>query len=89
MAGFANVPKGGKTPSLGMGIAHTGGKVNKLSGDSSEASTGVPYGQVPGIGNGSKKNSMNQLPSTSRVVKPAPSNLMTGMSSNRGKGGNK
>lgn len=50
---------------------------------------GIPHGQSPSFGKGNKEVSMNQLPSTARVIKPASSNLMTGMSQNRGAGGNK
>lgn len=72
----------------GMGIANGGGKVNNID-EGGENSMGVPHGQTPGIGSGSKANSMNQLPSNSRVLKSASSNLMTGMSQSRGAGGNK
>lgn len=37
----------------------------------------------------SKAASMNELTSNARVVKPASSNLMSGSSQNRGKGGGK
>lgn len=71
---------------LGKGMSTGGGKVNDLD-ENGTNSMGIPHRQTPGIGNGDKKNSLNQLPSTARVVKPASSNLMTGMSSSRGAGG--
>jgi hypothetical protein len=70
------VPKGKDTEGRGVD-GGDGGKVN------TNAMSG-------GFGSGlSKQDSMNALPSTARVVKPASSNLMTGMSQNRGPGGAK
>lgn len=63
-----------------------GGKVNYLAPGSTN---GVPYGQTPGFGKGTPEISQNQLPSTARVIKSAPSTLMTGMSDHRGSGGAK
>lgn len=60
----------------GKGVSSSAGKVN------TNAFAG-------GFHTSDKKDSFNQLPSTARVVKPASSNLMTGMSQSRGKGGNK
>lgn len=57
--------------------------------DSKTNEKGIPYAQTPGFGKGNKEVSLNQLPSNARVVKPATSNLMTGMSSSRGSGGAK
>lgn len=84
----AGIPKATGNPALGKGVSNHGGMVNDLDEGGSN-SIGVPHGQTPGIGNGDKANSMNALPSAARVVKSAPSNLMTGMSQNRGSGGNK
>jgi len=74
--------------SLGSGFSNHSGKVNDLN-ESGSNELGVPYGQAPGLGRGNKEVSMNALPSNARVVKPAASNLMTGMSQNRGPGGAK
>jgi hypothetical protein len=76
------VPKG-KSP---KGLV-SGGKISPEKGGSN--SMGIPDGQAPGFGRGNKEVSLNQLPSTARVLKAAKSNLMTGMSQNRGPGGNK
>lgn len=82
------VPKGNTNKGLGAGFSNHGGVVNDLNeGGTNEI--GVPYGQAPGLGRGNKEVSMNALPSNARVVKPAASNLMTGMSQNRGPGGAK
>jgi hypothetical protein len=70
----AGVPAGKR--SEGKGVRSSGGKVN------GEAFSG-------GVESFDKEESMNQLPSTARVVKAAKSNLMTGMSQTRGPGGNK
>lgn len=78
------VPKGKETEGKGIGA---GSKVNVFT--NRDNSMGIPAGQSPGFGDGNKEVSRNQLPSTARVVKPATSNLMTGMSQNRGSGGNK
>ena len=80
----AGVPKGKE--SVGKGIS-AGSKVSFLASGTNEL--GVPDGQTPGLGKGNKEVSMNQLPSNARVVKPATSNLMTGMSQSRGAGGAK
>lgn len=71
-----------------MALATSNGKVN-IFADSKTNEMGIPYAQTPGFGKGNKEVSRNQLPSTARVVKPAPSNLMTGMSQSRGAGGTK
>lgn len=71
-----------------QGIGETAGKVNVFA-DSKANEMGIPYAQTPGLGKGNKEVSLNQLPSTARVVKPATSNLMTGMSASRGSGGTK
>lgn len=77
----AGVPAGKKAKGV------DGGKVSFLA--DGVGHDGVPDGQTPGYGKGNKEVSMNQLPSNARVVKPASSNLMTGMSQSRGAGGNK
>lgn len=69
------------------GIDNVGGRVNVLKNTLNEI--GISAGQAPGIGGGQKTNSLNQLPSTARVVKSASSTLMEGMSSSRGSGGAK
>lgn len=79
------VPKGKETEGKGVGA---GSKVN-VSAKGVNSALGVPHGQTPGLGVGNKEVSMNQLPSNARVVKSAKSNLMTGMSQNRGPGGTK
>lgn len=79
------VPKGKETEGKGVSA---GSKVNVFSQNGTN-SMGIPHGQSPSLGKGNKEVSMNQLPSTARVLKPAKSNLMTGMSQNRGAGGNK
>lgn len=59
------------------------------------ANTGVPAGKAPKKPAVSKQGtpgasaSDNELTSNARVVKPASSNLMKGMSQNRGAGGAK
>lgn len=78
------VPSGKKVSMVDAG----GGMVNKFP-DQTTNEMKIPYGQTPGFQKGNKEVSMNQMPSTARVVKPATSNLMTGMSQNRGTGGNK
>ena len=82
----AGVPAGKRSEGKGAGVG--GGKVNKFSAEATNE-LGVPAGQTPGFGEGSSEISMNQLPSTARVVKSAKSNLMTGSSQNRGSGGNR
>lgn len=82
----AGVPAGKK--SEGRGVSASGGKVNKTDSESGN-SMGIPARQTPGLGKGNKELSGNQLPSTARVVKPASSHLMAGMSQSRGSGGNK
>lgn len=65
-------------------------KGNKISPESGGTnSMGIPDGQAPGFGKGNKEVSMNALPANAKVIKSAPSNLMTGMSQNRGPGGAK
>ena len=61
--------------------------VNELP--SGTNSMGIPHGQSPGFGKGNKEVSGNALTSNARVLKPASSNLMAGMSQNRGSGGAK
>lgn len=78
------VPQG-KSP---KGIV-SGSKVTTGEDGGKKNSMGIPDGQTPGFGDGAKQNSLNQLPSTARVVKAAKSNLMTGSSQNRGAGGAK
>jgi len=83
----AGVPKGKSTEGMGVDGGDNG-KVNYYN-LSKTNSIGIPAGQAPGIDSGSKNLSMNQLPGNARVLKAATSNLMTGMSQNRGSGGNK
>ena len=83
----AGVPKGKSTEGKGVD-GGDGGKVNMYD-MSRTNSIGIPIGQAPGIDSGDKKLSMNQLPSIAKVIMSAPSKLMTGMSQNRGSGGNK
>jgi hypothetical protein len=73
----AGVPAGKKDKQA----PSSGGKVEFLT---SGETNGVPDGQTPGFGRGNKEVSMNQLPSNARVVKPASSNLLEGMSQSRG-----
>lgn len=80
----AGVPKGQETEGKGVGV---GSKVNVFKNVDNEI--GIPAGQSPGFAKGNKEISLNQLPSNARVLKPATSDLMTGMSQNRGPGGNK
>lgn len=84
----AGVPKGNMSVGLGKGISNHGGMVNDID-DGKTNAIGIPYGQAPGIGNGDGASSMNDLPSIAKVYKPATSNLMSGMSQNRGSGGNR
>jgi hypothetical protein len=79
----AGVPAGKKDKQA----PSSGGKVEFLT--SGENENGVPDGQTPGFGRGNKEVSLNQLTSNARVVKPATSNLMQGMSQSRGAGGAK
>lgn len=74
---------------LGSGISNHDGMVNDITNENGTNDMGIPHSQSPGIGNGAKQNSMNALPSNARVIKSAPSTLMTGSSQNRGSGGNK
>ncbi len=71
----AGVPKGKSNEGKGVD-GGDGGKVN----------TNAIKGGLKSL---PKQDSMNQLPSTAKVYKPAKSNLMTGMSQNRGPGGAK
>lgn len=64
-----------------------GNKISPETGGSN--SMGIPDGQAPGFGKGNKEVSMNQLPANAKVIASAKSNLMTGMSQNRGPGGAK
>lgn len=80
------VPKGKSNEGMGVD-GGDGGKVNTYSKSVNEL--GVPNGQTPGIGKGNRELSMNGLASNARVLKPAASNLMTGMSQSRGPGGAK
>lgn len=73
------------TLSLTSGIDNKDGKVNVLVDKPNPM--GIPAGQAPGIGDGRRENSMNELPSIAEVVYSAKSDLMTGMSMNRGPGG--
>lgn len=82
------VPKGNTTKGLGAGFSNHGGMVNDLD-ESKVNALGVPYGQTPGLGGGNREVSMNELPSNAKVIASAKSNLMTGMSQNRGPGGAK
>ena len=68
------------------GIDNKNGMVNVLDSPLTNGN-GIPTRQSQGIGDGRKENSMNQLPSNAEVIYPAKSNLMTGMSMNRGPGG--
>lgn len=66
-----------------------GKKEYGLSKETGTNANGVPSRQTPGFEKGTPEVSMNQLPSTARVVKSAKSNLMDGSSQHRGSGGNK
>lgn len=83
----AGIPKGKSNEGKGVDGGDSG-KVNMYN-LAKKNSIGIPAGQAPGIDDGDKANSMNQLPSNAQVIKAAPSKLMTGMSQNRGSGGNK
>lgn len=83
----AGVPKGKSNEGMGVD-GGDGGKVNQYA-FSKKNVNGIPSGQTPGIDTGDGRLSMNALPSNARVVKPAKSNLMTGMSQSRGPGGAK
>ena len=82
----AGVPKGKLTQGKGVGVSAK--MVNNIN-ENDKNEMGIPASQSPGINKGNKELSMNQLPSTARVVKPASSNLMSGMSQSRGAGGAK
>ena len=80
----AGVPAGKSVKMVDTGA----GKVNVYP-DSKTNEIGVPYGQTPGLGKGNKEVSMNQLPANAKVIYCSKSDLMTGMSQNRGPGGTK